>query len=300
MNNILYTNEISLKNFQHLEVQIVPHQRTAWLYFKPKPRACFTLTLVKELCDFQTILRNHNGMLPCNGELVEIEYTVLASRHPVFSFGGDLNYFIKCREDNDREALKIYARHCIDAMYDNHTGREFDITTISLVHGSALGGGFEAALCTHVLVAERSSKMGLPEVLFNLFPGMGAYQLLKQKVSASMAEKMMSNGRLYDADELYELGIIDLLVEDGEGESAVDTFIRNNNKRKKAMTAIKKIRQLVDGIDYQQLIDIGDLWVDTAFELSEKDLRIMQRLVRSQGRFTDQGNQNHLARITAS
>ena len=286
MNNILYTNEVSLKNFQHLEVRIVPHQQTAWLYFNPQPRSCFTLTLVKELCDFQSILKNHEGKLPCNGKLVDIEYTVLASRHPVFSFGGDLNYFIECIDNNDRNALRTYAKYCIDAMYDNQVGREFGITTISLVHGSALGGGFEAALCTHVMVAERSTNMGLPEVLFNLFP--------------AMAEKMMLNGRLYSADELYELGIIDVLVEDGEGRSAVDSYIRINNKRKKAMTAIRKVRQLADPVDYQQLLDIGDLWVDTAFNLSEKDLRMMQRLVRSQERFTSQDNHLPLVKVTAS
>lgn len=300
MNNILYTNEVSLKNFQQLEVRINPHQQTAWLYFNPQPRSCFTLTLVKELCDFQTILKNHEGRLPCNGKLVDIDYTVLASRHPVFSFGGDLNYFIECIENNDRYALKIYVKYCIDAMYDNYTGRDFDITTISLVHGSALGGGFEAALCTHVTVAERSTNMGLPETLFNLFPGMGAYQLLTQRVSPVLAEKMMLNGRLYSAEELYALGIIDFLVEDGEGKAAIDSYIRINNKRKKAMAAIRKVRRLVDPIDYQQLLNIGDIWVDTAFNLSEKDLRMMQRLVRSQEKYTAQDNNISLVKVTAS
>lgn len=300
MNNILYTNEISLKNFQQLEVRIIPHQQTAWLYFNPQPRSCFTLTLVKELCDFQTILKNHEGKLPCNGELVDIDYTVLASRHPVFSFGGDLNYFIECIENNDRNALKVYAKYCIDAMYDNYAGRKFDITTISLVHGSALGGGFEAALCTHVMVAERNTNMGLPEALFNLFPGMGAYQLLSQRVSPVMAEKMMLNGRLYSAEELYGLGVVDILVDDGEGKSAVDTYIRINKKRKKAMTAIRKVRQLVDPIDYQQLLSIGDIWVDAAFNLSEKDIRMMQRLVRGQERHTTRENHISLAKVTAS
>jgi DSF synthase len=300
MNNILYTNEILLKNFEHLEVRINPHQKAAWLYFNPSPRSCFTLTLLKELSEFQSILRNYKGKLPCNGELINIEYNVITSHHPVFSFGGDLDYFIKCIEKKDRNSLTLYARYCIDAVYYNHIGREFDITTISLIHGNALGGGCEAALSSHVLIAERSAEMGLPEVLFNLFPGMGAYQLLTQRVSPHMAERMMTNGRLYTAEELFDLGIIDFLVEDGDGKSAVDLFIRNNNKRKNSTTAIRKIRQLVNPISYQQLLDIGDVWVDAAINLSERDIQLVKRLIHGQERFAAQGIDFQKTQVTAS
>src|SRR3972149_4441233 len=56
------------------------------------------------------------------------------------------------------------------------------LTTISLVQGDALGGGFETALSSDVIIAEQSAAMGLPEVLFNLFPGMGAYSLLTRRI----------------------------------------------------------------------------------------------------------------------
>ena len=290
MSNLHYTNEVSFKNYQHLDVKIIPEQKAAWLYFDAQPRSCFTLTLLKELSEFQSILKSYNGKLPCNGELVDIDYSILTSHHPVFSFGGDLDFFLQCINNNDKEALRLYARYCIDAVYDNYIGRGLDITTISLARGSALGGGFEAALCTHVLVAERSTEFGLPEVLFNLFPGMGAFNLLAQKVSPAMAEKMMLSGTLYSAEELYEMGIIDILVEDGEGEAAVNSYIDTNSKRKKSIDAIRKVRQLVNPIDYQQLMDIGDIWIDAAFNLSVKDMRLMQRLVNAQVKFNAEEN----------
>ena len=55
------------------------------------------------------------------------------------------------------DALRRYAKACIDAVYYHHVGREVGLTTISLVHGNALGGGFEAALSSHVVIAERSA-----------------------------------------------------------------------------------------------------------------------------------------------
>lgn len=64
-----------------------------------------------------------------------------------------------------------------------------DLTTVSLIQGDALGGGFEASLSSNLIIAERGVKMGLPEVIFNLFPGMGAYSILSRKVGAATAEK---------------------------------------------------------------------------------------------------------------
>lgn len=286
MSNLHYANEVAFKNFQHLEVRIDPEQKSVWLYCNSQPRSCFTLTLLRELDEFQSILKNRNGQLPHEGKLVDIEYTVGTSRHPVFSFGGDLVHFIKCIENKDREGLRDYAKRSIDAVYYNNIGRELGLTTISLIHGNALGGGFEAALSSNVLIAERQAELGFPEVLFNLFPGMGAYNLLAQRVNASMVEKIILSGRLYSAEELYDLGIIDVLVEEGEGEAAVNSFIRSNRNRQNSLRAIRKVRDCVDPLNYQQLIDIGDIWVETAMKLSERETRVMSRLINSQTNFS--------------
>lgn len=300
MNKIRYTNEILFKNFEQLEIRVVPYQKTVWLYFDPEPRSCFTLTLLMELDKFQTILKHNDGRLPCNGELIEIDFNVITSRHPVFSFGGDLDYFIKCISNKDRDKLKTYARKAIDAVYFNHIGRELDITTISLIHGNALGGGFEAALSSHVLIAERQAEMGLPEVLFNLFPGMGAYNLLTKRLSPIVAERMITSGRLYSAEELYHMGIIDILAEDGAGESVVNDFIHAKCNRQNTFKSLNKIRQRVDPLDYQQLQEIGEIWVDAAFNLTEKELRLMNRLVSGQNRFSPHKDYIQTNSVTAS
>ena len=52
--------------------------------------------------------------------------------------------------------------------------------TVALIQGDAIGGGFEAMLTNDVVIAERTAKFGLPEILFNLFPGMGAHSFLKR------------------------------------------------------------------------------------------------------------------------
>jgi DSF synthase len=156
------------------------------------------------------------------------------------------------------------------------------MTTISLVQGEALGGGFESALSSNVIIAERRARMGFPEILFNLFPGMGAYSLLSRRVGMKHAEKMLLSGRVYTAEELYELDVVDLLVEDGTGETAVREFVRRNERHRNGMQAVFSCRQHVHPISYEELLNITNVWVDTALRLEEKDLKMMSRLARSQ------------------
>jgi DSF synthase len=158
------------------------------------------------------------------------------------------------------------------------------IITIAMVQGDALGGGFEAALSCNIIVAEKRAKFGLPEVLFNLFPGMGAYSFLSRRVGAAMAEKMIISGKIYDAAELHAMGIVDILVEDGEGPAAVRSYITRNTRRHNAEQAVYQVRRRVDAIPYEELSDITKIWVEAALRLTETDLRKMERIAMAQNR----------------
>jgi DSF synthase len=193
-----------------------------------------------------------------------------------------LNLFAKFIRNRDKRGLLNYAISCIDVLHLNHKGLNSDITTISLVQGDALGGGFEAAISSNVLIAERSAKMGMPEVLFNLFPGMGAYSLLSRKVGSALAEKMILGGKLYTAEEMYELGIVDLLAEDGEGEKAVLEYIKKENRASNGYRAFRQAKQHCNPVTYEELKNITTLWADAAMNLTDKDLRMMKRLVARQ------------------
>lgn len=289
MSNVKFANEVSFKNFKHVEIDIDPEYNAVWVYLNSYPRPCITNTLLEELKVFQSQLIHYKGKLPLDGQLIDIDYHIVSSRNPVFNFGGDLEYFLECIDRNDAEALRAYGRACIDTMYPNLRGFDLGITSITLINGNALGGGLEAAMSSHVLIAERKAEMGLPEVLFNLFPGMGAYQLLSQKLNPTMAEKIILSGRLYSAEEFYSMGVLDRLADNGEGVSSVYSFIRSHRKQSNTFSAVRKIRHLVNPVSYQELLDVVDIWVESALKLTDKDLRTMKRLVRSQERFAAKG-----------
>ncbi|WP_413694254.1 crotonase/enoyl-CoA hydratase family protein [Psychromonas sp. KJ10-2] len=178
-----------------------------------------------------------------------------------------------------RDELLTYAIKCIDTLYRNMVHVDSELTTIALIQGDALGGGFEGALSSNVTIAERGVKLGLPEVVFNLFPGMGAYSLLSRKVGPVKAEEIILSGKLYLAEELYEMGVIDILAEKGKGEIAVYDYINSANRKANSYQAMRKVKDICNPIPYQELFDITEVWVDAALRLTDKDLRIMEKLV---------------------
>jgi DSF synthase len=171
------------------------------------------------------------------------------------------------------------------------------LTTISLVQGDALGGGFESALSSDIVVAEERAQMGLPEILFNLFPGMGACSLLSRRIGMRAAEELILSGKVLPAAKLHEMGIVDVLAKDGEGESAVTQWIMNNDRRHNGMRAVFAARQHVHPVTRDELDAITETWVDAALRIEDRDLKMMSRIVRAQMRRMESGD---VTDVTAS
>ena len=190
-------------------------------------------------------------------------------------------------ESFNREQLLAYARRCIDGVHHIHNGLGGDVRTIALVQGDALGGGMELALACHTIVAEEGVGMGLPEVLFGLFPGMGAYSFLSRRVAPHQAEKMILSGDVYSSEELYRMGVVDVLVPRGEGPAAVQELIRQQQRAPHSHLALNAVRSVAQPISYDELMRITELWVEAALALGDRSLRTMDRIVRAQARRTE-------------
>jgi DSF synthase len=267
-------------SFDNLHVEIEPRQGVYWCYMRPCERPSFTPGLLADLADMQ---RGLTGMF--TGGATPIRYYVLASQLPgIFNLGGDLTVLADRIRMQDRASLVRYARACIDVLYTNAVGFNLPVVTVALVQGDALGGGFEAALSCDVIVAEKGSRFGLPEVLFNLFPGMGAYSFLARRLGAARAEKMILSGRIYTAEELHEMDVVQILAEPDAGEQVVRDFIERSSKRHNAQSGVFRAGRRVTPLFYDELRDISEIWVDTALNLGESDLRKMERLTVAQNR----------------
>ena len=246
--------------------------------------ACFTVELLQDISAMHAAIRNLYAMNRQVGDKT-LQYVVGASHIPgIYNMGGDLALFANKIRNGQRSVLEAYAHACIDLIYTNSIAYGLPLVTIGLVQGDALGGGFECALSYDVIIAERSAKLGLPEILFNLFPGMGAYSFLSRRLDPARAEKMILSGRIYTAEELFEMGVVDVLAEDGEGHYAAQTYIDRNARKHNAYSAVYAARRRVNPIPEQELRDVVDIWVDAALNLQAPDLRKMERLAAAQAK----------------
>jgi DSF synthase len=258
-------------------------QHAIWLRLNPQPRPSFNPELLRDLSTYCRLVSETGGRVEFRGTEHPVEYAVLASATPhVFNLGGDLALFMRLIETGDRDGLARYGKACVDVLYSNYRGHGLPILTVSLVQGECLGGGFEAALSSDVIIAERGSRFGFPEILFNLFPGMGAYSFLERRVGRNLTEQLISGGRIHSADDMLRLGIVDVVVDDGGGEAAVEAWIRQRQRNRNGLAGIARARRRVHGIDHEELLDVVDIWVESALNLAPRDLRLMQRLVTRQ------------------
>jgi 3-hydroxyacyl-CoA dehydrogenase len=116
---------------------------------------------------------------------------------------------------------------------------------IAAIHGTALGGGLEVALCCHYRVAVPSAKCGLPEVHLGLLPGAGGTQRLPRIVGAEQALDMVTSGKHVDAKTLHGAGLIDELVPEGELRAGAVSFAKKVLAEKRPL---KKVRDLNDKV----------------------------------------------------
>ena len=253
-----------------------------WCRLRPTGRPCFSRELLRDIALMHAAIPE---LFAADAPLPPPRWFVCGSAIPgIFNLGGDLGLFRELIAAGDRDALVAYGHAAVAAIHRNHTALDLPMITVALVQGDALGGGFECALAHDLIVAERSAKFGLPEVLFNLFPGMGAYSFLSRRIGRAAAEQLILSGKIHSAEEMQAMGLVDVLAEDGEGEAALLAHLDRGARFHNAQQAMYRARRKVDPVTLQELREVVEIWAEAAMRLSAQDLRRMARLTGAQDR----------------
>lgn len=251
-------------------------RRTMWMLLRAQPRPSFNHALIEEIMNLSYAAQRSG---------IPIDFWVTGSLVPgMFNAGGDLNFFVECIKAGRREALRAYARACVDCIHAAARGFDTGAVSIAMVEGSALGGGFEAALAHHFILAQDTARMGFPEIAFNLFPGMGGYSLVARRAGMKLAEELICEGESHTAEWFEQRGLVDKLFQPGDAYQATRTFIDVLRPKLNGVKAMLKARQRVLQLTRGELMDITEDWVDFAFTLEPKDIAYMERLVQLQNR----------------
>ncbi len=272
--------EPALFSLSELRVEYDAENMALWTSMVPRGRPSFTPSM---LADFE----RWQDLIQASFTPKDLRFLVLGSHSPgVFCYGGDLALFRELIIARDRAALVDYGHRCCRILHRNLNTLGLPLVTIGMVQGDALGGGLEALLSFDVIIAEESASFGLPEIMFGLFPGMGAHAFLSRQLGSVAAERLVTSGKTMSAREMLALGLVHDVVPDGTGEEAVQTFIEKNARRHAGLLGSRRATKRNWNLSLAELTDITEIWADTALKLTERDLKLMARLADKQRRTT--------------
>jgi DSF synthase len=274
------TDARRLYELEQLEVNFEKETGALWTFMKPRGRASYNPDLLEDFHAWQ------RGIVAAfENRPADIKYLLLGSRTPgIFNLGGDLNLFAERIRERDRAALVAYGESCVRILDRNMATLGLPMITIGLAQGDALGGGFESLLSFNIIIAEKQAKFGFPETMFGLFPGMGAYSLVSRRCGSAFAEEMMLSGKTYSADEMMEAGLVHLVAERGQGIEAAKDYMERNRRRHNGNRAVFLAGRAVNPVPLEEMDRVVQIWADACLQLSDRDLKVMQRLVAAQDR----------------
>jgi enoyl-CoA hydratase/3-hydroxyacyl-CoA dehydrogenase len=172
---------------------------------------------------------------------------VIASSNPfLFSAGADIKAFTTM--DAAAGETLVNATHALFKELGSGS-----IVTIAAVNGLAFGGGCELAMACDVRIAARSAIFGQPEIKLGIIPGFGGTQRLPRLVGENKALEMNLIGDPILADEAFELGLANRLVEDHE---LLDTALQWARKlASQAPLAVEQIKRVSAAGDLDEGIE---------------------------------------------
>jgi 3-hydroxyacyl-CoA dehydrogenase/enoyl-CoA hydratase/3-hydroxybutyryl-CoA epimerase len=182
-------------------------QGIAWLTFD-KHEASANVVSTEVLEELESILKKLDQQPPKG-------LVIRSTKASGFCLGADIGEFSKL-ESRDEAATKLGRAHEVVNRLENAS-----YTTVAVVHGACLGGGFELALACNYRIAIPGAKLGFPEVKLGLHPGLGGTARLTRLIDPMEAMTLMLTGKTVPHQKAKKLGMVDQVVEERHVAAAV-------------------------------------------------------------------------------
>ncbi len=133
---------------------------------------------------------------------------LIRSEKPSFIVGADITEFLD-KFKLPPKALSLWLKQATD-IFD--LLEDLPFPTVCAINGYALGGGCEAVLATDYRIADKTAKIGLPEVKLGIMPGFGGTVRLSRIIGADNAMKLITTGKEQTAQEALKIGLVDAVI----------------------------------------------------------------------------------------
>ena len=169
-----------------------------------------------------------------------------------FCAGADLRELYQRSQNMDRQAAAAGVREFLQRIHTVMNKLDAaPVTTIAAVHGVTFGGGFELALVSDLIVADKMARFCFPELRLGLVPGFGGIPRLKRDLGNAVVRDLLLTGRSFNAIKGQQIGLISQVVAEGEALRVARATAAQLGKfdRRTAIAA----KQFVKPIPYAEL-----------------------------------------------
>jgi len=151
---------------------------------------------------------------------------ILETTGKAFVAGADIKFFIDCIKEDKLDANYAFTSFGQEVFNRIDDSKKL---VIAKMDGLALGGGFELALSTDVIIATNKAVMGFPETGIGIYPGLGGTQRPSRFIGKELAKYLVFTGRVISADEAKSIGLIDEVFTPEEIDSKIDALIKSGD-----------------------------------------------------------------------
>lgn len=184
--------------------QILVQEKNNILYItinRPDKLNALNKTVLTELADIVAATRDNSNVLGV---------IITGSGEKAFVAGADISEFSNYTSNEGEALARTGQDHVFNAI------ENLNKPVIAAINGFALGGGLELAMASHIRIASKNAKLGLPEVTLGLIPGYGGTQRLTKLIGKGRAIEMITTADMIDADKAEKIGLVNYVTEQAE------------------------------------------------------------------------------------
>lgn len=187
----------------------------------------------------------------------DLSVLVLTGAGSAFSAGGNLKDMRAGEDIFEGSARQIAESYRTSVLRLMRTVASLDLVTIASINGPAIGGGCDLALLCDLRLASSSARFGQPVVDLGLVPGDGGAWILPRIVGWQRASELIFTGRIVDAAEALEMGLIIDVVEPDHLAGRVDGLASMiGEKPPHALRLTKRLLRHTRSVDFDAFLDM--------------------------------------------
>lgn len=140
---------------------------------------------------------------------VQVDTIFITGSGKAFVAGADIKFFVdNMKKDRicDIESFTSMGQKIFERIDRSRK------KVVAILNGLTLGGGLELALCADIILATPNTKLAFPETGIGIYPGLGGTQRTTWKVGIGLSKYLVLTGRMLNAQEAEEIGLVNKVV----------------------------------------------------------------------------------------